>query len=255
MKKIILLFTTLLCFSCSDDNTTDSSTTTTTQKKIKTFKQIEGNCTEGVNAVFTYDNHKIKSGEYIVQLSPCIENNWNDWYYEDPEFDLFEYFDNKIIVTTSYEGIIEYPINPDGTANNSDYTFTNGYLTEEFDYLRCNWQSGNISSFQTGSENQIIINFTVEYTTIDDTTNFMGLYSILEQGFIGFSDQIPYVMSGYYGKNTKKLPSKITMQSQNGTEIIEFTYTFDAEGYPINITVYEINDTPRISRYELTYYN
>ena len=254
MKRILIL-TTILVFACSSDDSSDSNNVSN-EKLIESVFVFSADCAETENIWFNYENGIITSSQGQSYRSLCSSINtypWDDVNYGELLTYSYEYLPNKLII--SYNGgSDEILLNDDGTIDNSDYTFENGYLTSfqsECSTIINTWENGNLiqSSVNDCLDEDSNGIHTIEYTNYDAKLPFIPL------GFNGNS----FGFLNLQGKNSTKLPHKRISPRLN----VFYTYTFDDEGYPTKITIKkEYNNNPnndapfdREVTFEITYTN
>ena len=265
MKKLLLI-SALLIFACSSDDST-SDDNSQPSKKIESVTSPPNDCNgcEGHNSYLSYTNDKltfVESDYYLMGFSgdEYEMGNIDETY-------IIEHLDGLVRITSSnFESsyIEEISVNQDGTIMSPGINFENGYLISMFGFSDgqgeryYNWENGNLTSIQEINSNGTTNTFSSTFT---DYNNLADINFLLE---FRHTDEFIISVLGFYGNPSAKLPLQETYVMDNGgtyqTEILDYSYLFDDEGYPIKIIVNYEGDwngvTSSSSRtYNFTYTN
>ena len=247
MKKFILLFV-LTIVSCSSESEESNANNNTTEKKLLSFELYsvpnEQGCSEWVNSYFEYENDKVVRRDYQHIIYYGCEDM--SYQYGSLEYEEFDYFNDKVIHSNPNNGYIEeISITENGLLYGGVYE--NGYLQSGGD-IQINWESNNIISLY--EEGQLISQS--EYTSYDNLTRFLGIHLSFDDLFDVYN--APLLISGLWGKDCEKLPSKTIYHYNSGNSYqVNYSYTFDNEGYPTYINT--VSDDGYERTYKLTYTN
>lgn len=222
MKKLFLI-SAIITLSCSSEDISDTNDNSNPPlKQLLSFEMIEntGNIIiEGSSSYFTYENSKIIISEQ--HSYPNIGNIVTR---------TFDYFDNQMIVSNwdLQGGVDIYPIENGLFSSYGDVLveFDNNKLIK-YGRFDLTWEGNNISLIEEDGSP-----ITLEYSTIENKTDFFS-FPFLWEGHLGLdSGIIPFVVSGAMGVSPVNLPSKLF----GGNQQFEYQYTLDDDGYPIYIT-------------------
>ena len=173
MKKLILLLFIPLVFTCSsdssDDNNNNNSNNPSIQKLIESITVISGECGYAENLWLYYDNEN-RISSYEIQFVEQDCNGQQGYYGPIAEFQV-EYVEN--VLTFSYPVIstLTSPINDDGTINDANLTFVNGYLILEDPNAGGNWELDCERTYVWVDNNLIEIN-EINENNCDGTQTF-----------------------------------------------------------------------------------
>jgi len=276
MKKLILL-SVLLIFACSSDDSSndnnDNNNNSSTKKLASVVTLFPCSGCERENSYLSYTNDRLTLLEWDYFVTD--ENGVIDPEYNSSGYNLIEHLSNSIRITNDNGFINDVPVNSDGSWDNENVVYDNGYLTslsfsEEFegntDSSTENWEwyNGNLirteyNNYYNGSLEYSSIT-DIEYTEYDDLTKTIGFSARAES--LGWADVVMNGILGFYGKSSAKLPYKFTsvqnsIGSDEFTSVLTYSYVFDEDGYPIQVVANEESSDgfSRTTRYELTYTN
>ena len=125
MRKLLLL-SALLIFACSSDDE-ENGINNNSQRLVESITVLSATNARSANYYsMSYDeNNRLISFEF--QSFDFDENG--QIYYESEIDELnIDYLENSVIVYNDNDEVV-FPINSDGTIDDNDYTFVNGYLT------------------------------------------------------------------------------------------------------------------------------
>ena len=245
MKKLLLL-SALFIFACSSDSEGNESTNNSnSQRLVESITVISATNTRAENYYsMSYDeNNRLISFEY--QSFDFDENG--QIYYESEINELnIDYLENSVMFYNNNDEVV-VPINSDGTLDDNDYTFVNGYLTnlessdgEDDNCLaQQTWVNNNMTQFvETCSPNFGDSGVAeIEYTNHIRPNETFVYYR-------GGGNVISKIWIGLRGKQSNNLPlrTRSCIGSTNINSIdcwnfseTERTYEFDSQGHPILI--------------------
>ena len=261
MKKIFLL-SALFIFACSGGDSSDDNNNNSNnpgiQKLIESINVISGECENTENLWLYYDNEN-RITSYEVQYVETDCNGQQGYYGPITEFQV-EYVENFLTFSVP-GGTLTSPINDDGTINDANMTFVNGYLILEDPNAGGNWGFLDCEKTYVWVDNNLI-----EINEMFDENNCDGTQTVYEysqnlnlipffwpRNYVGFGTA--FELTGAAGKQSQNLISKETRLRPWGQESYDFQYQFDADGYPTVIyTRHSVNGIPDIFvNYEITY--
>ena len=238
MKKLLYIFLTVLIVACSGDDSADINSNNLSEKNIVNIEILEEDdlCIEGANYNYNYDGDKITLATEQYYLSSCLSQGYIDWEYSEPINIEYQYFSDRIVVSDNNTVISEiyFDNNRHITSDNAEIIFENGYLTK-FGATNLEWQDGNLIRVINNSN---IVEYT--YSNILNKTGFIG-----NPGFSSYSDNdgnIPFILFGLFGGNSSELPMSQTQYYDDETNIFNYDYILDDDGYPIYVNVGETSD-------------
>jgi len=259
MKKLILLLFIPIFFACSDESA-DDETPNNDGKKLESFNAIYCEDCEGSNAVYSYENNQLTS----VDWQYYITNGEGEVTSVSDGFTTIHHYDETVAINNN--GVIsEIPINSDGTIDSENWIFENGYLQTMIGQAgggdnNFEWSNGNlINLYQTSIQGEVTEhNWDAEYSSSDDLTRWLSWPLFIGSSYFGFADEYQQWMIGLWGKGSNKLPSSIEFSYANGSSLSQYYYTFDDEGYPVQISISDTttengNTDTRTRVYEVTY--
>ena len=277
MKKLLLL-SALLIFACSSDGSNDdndNNNNSSTKKLASVVTLYPCSWCERENSYLSYTNDRLTLVEkdyFVTEENGDFMNGGED---NSSGYFIIEYLSNSIRITNDNGVINDIPVNSDGSWDNENAVYDNGYLIslsfsdeeeEDTDYSTGNWEwyNGNLirtesNNYYNGSlESSTITD--IEYTEYDDLTKTIAFSA--NENSLGWADVVMNGILGFYGKSSAKLPYKFTsvqnsIGSDEFTSVLTYSYVFDEDGYPIQVVAnYESSDGySRTTRYELTYTN
>jgi hypothetical protein len=277
MKKLLLL-SALLIFACSSDGSNDdndNNNNSSTKKLASVVTLYPCSWCERENSYLSYTNDRLTLVEkdyFVTEENGDFMNGGED---NSSGYFIIEYLSNSIRITNNNGEINDIPVNSDGSWDNENAVYDNGYLIslsfseeeeEDTDSSTGNWEwyNGNLirtesNNYYNGSlESSTITD--IEYTEYDDLTKTIA-FSAFEDS-LGWADVVMIGILGFYGKSSAKLPYKFTsvqnsIGSDEFTSVLTYSYVFDEDGYPIQVVAnYESSSGfSRTTRYELTYTN
>ena len=282
MKKTKLILTLILLnvilFSCSsDDSANNPEPEPTTSKLVKTEKISETrkvDYTYNSNDLISSLNGTYNSFGYISDFIYDSENRVTQWYYQETGSSsysdtyaytynsnglLSSYSANSEDVTITYNGnIITLTGQIEGNANSqAEIELDNNGLiikfTESNQYTNFGYDSnGNLVSAQSyDNTDNLLSEFTIQY---DDKINpFYGqLESIYIERFIEFFWEFDGIyIGGFEGYSFPFLKNNITSINEVSGGTTTFSYTYDSENYPTNVSGDFSGDT---IIYDIEYY-
>ena len=262
MKKLILLLFIPLVFACSSDssdNNNNNSNDPSVQKLIESITVISGECENTYNLWLYYDNdNRITSYQFQYVVTNC---NGDEGSISEIGEGQFEYAENNLTWTHLGEPF-SFPINDDGTINDANLTWVDGYLISidpnaggTFDLMGCE------------TTNIWVDNNLIETDRVQNANGCLGHDTINEYGsnvnpipFFQPNNHInwwtAFQLTGALGKQSQNLISKETRFHYWGQSVYDFQYILDDDGYPIVIyTEYNTspNNTNASVNYEITY--
>jgi hypothetical protein len=243
MRKLLLL-SALLIFACSSDDE-ENGINNNSQRLVESITVLSATNARSANYYsMSYDeNNRLISFEF--QSFDFDENG--QIYYESEIDELnIDYLENSVIVYNDNDEVV-FPINSDGTIDDNDYTFVNGYLTniessdgQDYNCLQQNnWVNNNIT--------QVVLtcnpNFGDSQITEIEYTNHIRPNQTT-YGTSGVGGNVVYSWIGLFGKLSNNFPlrTRFCIGSTNINSIdcwyfseTEYSYEFDSQGYPIVI--------------------
>ena len=243
MKKLLLL-SALLIFACSSDSE-DNGINNNSQRLLESITVLSATNTRADNYYsMSYDeNNRLISFEF--QSFDFDENG--QIYYESEIDELnIDYLENSVMVYDDNDEVV-FPINSDGTIDDNDYTFVNGYLTnieysdgQDDNCLQQNtWVNNNITQVVESCNP----NFGDSQITETEYTNHIRPNQTT-YGTISTGGGIVLSWIGLFGKLSNNFPlrTRFCIGSTNINSIdcwyfdeTEYSYEFDSQGYPIVI--------------------
>jgi len=264
MKKLILLLFIPIFFTCSDDESSDgndnNSNNPGAQKLIESITVISGECENTHNLWLYYDDeNRISSYEFQYVVTNCDGDEGSNSEIGEGQF---EYAENNL--TWIHLGVsYSFPINDDGTINDANLTFVDGYLISEdpnaggtYDAINCEtthiWVDNNL--IETNQvENNLNECYAVD-TVYEYSSNINPIPFFWPNNYVGWGTA--FILTGALGKESQNLISKETGFHSWGQGVYDFQYQLDDDGYPIVIyTEYNSssNNFNRSVNYEITY--
>ena len=273
MKKLLLL-SALLIFACSsDDSSNDDNSSTKKLASVVTLSPCYW-C-ERENSYLSYTNDRLTLVEKEYFSTDENGDFMNGGEDNSSGYFIIEYLSNSIRITNDNGEINDAPINLDGSWDNENVVYDNGYLISlsfsdeeegDTDSSTENWEWYNGNLIRTESNNYYngSLEYSsitdIEYTEYDDLTKTIAFSAF--QDSLGWADVVMAGILGFYGKSSTKLPYKFTsvqnsIGSDEFTSVLTYSYVFDEDGYPIQVVAnQETSDGfSRTTRYELTYTN
>ena len=245
MKKLLLLFA-LLIFACSSDSEGNESTNNSnSQRLVESITVISATNTRAENYYsMSYDeNNRLISFEY---QSFDFDENGQIYYESEIDEVNIDYFENSVMLYDDNDEVV-FPINSDGTIDDNDYTFVNGYLTN---LESSDGQDDNCLAQQTWVNNNMTHfvdtcnpNFGDSRVEEIEYTNHIRPYETFVY-YRGGGYVISKIWIGLRGKQSNNLPlrTRSCIGSTNINSIdcwyfseTERTYEFDSQGHPILI--------------------
>ena len=261
MKKLILLLFIPFVFTCSSDssdNNNHNSNNPGVQKLIESITVISGECENTYNLWLYYDDeNRITSYQYQYVVTNC---NGDEGSNSEIAEGQFEYAENNL---TWIHNEVPYslPINDDGTINDANLTWIDGYLISAdpnaggtFDMYDCEmtnvWVDNNlIESYRVENGDCFAYDTMYEYSSNINPIPFFEPNSHINWG-------TAFQLTGALGKQSQNLISKVTQFYDWGQAVSDFQYILDDDGYPIVIyTEYNSssNNFNSSVNYEITY--
>ncbi|GAA3792665.1 hypothetical protein GCM10022271_26240 [Corallibacter vietnamensis] len=282
MKKTKLILTLILLnailLSCSsDDSSNNPEPEPTTSKLVKTEKISETrkiDYTYNNNDLISSSNGTYNSFGHVSDFTYDSENRLTEWGYQETGSSsysdtytytynsnglLSSYSANSENVTITYNGnIITLTGQIEGNANSqAEIELDNNGLiikfTESNQYTNFGYDSnGNLVSAQSyDNTDNLLSEFTLQY---DDKINpFYGqMESIYIERFIEFFWEFDGIyIGGFEGYSFPFLKNNITSINEVSGGTIIFTYTYNSEDYPTNVSANFSGDTVI---YDIEYY-
>lgn len=286
MKKtkliLILILLNVILFSCSSDDSSNNpdqkpEPEPTTSKLVKTEKISETrkiDYTYNSNDLISSLNGTYNSFGYISDFTYDSENRLTEWNYQETGSSsysdtytyaynsnglLSSYSANSEDATITYNGnIITLTGQIEGNANShAEIELNNNGLiikfTESNQYTNFGYDSnGNLVSAQSyDNTDNLLSEFTIQY---DEKINpFYGqMESIYIERFIEFFWEFDGIyIGGFEGYSFPFLKNNIASINEVSGGTTTFTYTYDSENYPTNVSADVSGDTVI---YDIGYY-
>lgn len=232
MKKLLYLFLAITVACSSGDDSSDNQNNTSGKKL--TSINILNPCIwcEAEFGDYGYTNGKLTSVEGGTILTD--ENGEYQQGYPSEDYYIIEHLSNSIRINE--DGYTDtFPINGDGTIMSDNIDFDEGYI-QRSDDTYFSWSNGNLIETSSAGEAP----FVIEYSDFDDLTGHLGI--TIATGYIDFTLDNIYSITGLIGNSTDKLPYSVTRTRPDCTWQKIYTYLFDDDGYPIQV-VKDYNET------------
>lgn len=247
MKKLLLL-SALLIYACSSDSEgNESNNNSNSQRLVESITVLSATNTRAENYYsMSYDeNNRLISFEY---QSFDFDENGQIYYESEIDEVNIDYFENSVMLYDDNDEVV-FPINNDGTIDDNDYTFVNGYLTniESSDGQDDNclqqqtWVNNNMTHFvetcNPNFEDSIVgeIEYTTHIRPNETFVYYRGGGGVISSIWIGLrgkqSNNLPLRFRNCRGSTNFNInPSDCSYFSET-----ERTYEFDSQGHPILI--------------------